>query len=107
MPEPKAFDLYVLPSLWEGLPMVLLEAMAAGCPIVATSVGGVPRQSRRRNRRPVPPRNPAMLARAVVLALGDDTMRRRLALAEKQAFAARFSAETMTRRYEWLYRRRG
>jgi glycosyltransferase involved in cell wall biosynthesis len=102
----KVFDLYVLPSLWEGLPMVLLEAMAAGCPIVATSVGGVPSAIEDGvNGLLVPPRNPAMLARAVVLALGDQALCRRLALAGKQAFAARFSADTMTRRYERLYRR--
>jgi glycosyltransferase involved in cell wall biosynthesis len=102
----KVFDLYVLPSLWEGLPMVLLEAMAAGCPIVATSVGGVPSAIETGvNGLLVPPQDPAMLAQAVVLALGDESLRRRLALAGKQAFAARFSAETMTRRYERLYRR--
>jgi glycosyltransferase involved in cell wall biosynthesis len=107
MPELlKLFDLYVLPSVSEGLPMVLLEAMAAGCPIVATSVGGVPSAIEDGvNGLLVPPQNPAMLARAVVLALGDAALRRRLALAGKQAFAARFSAETMTRRYERLYRR--
>ena len=102
----KVFDLYVLPSLWEGLPMVLLEAMAAGCPIVATGVGGVPSAIESGvNGLLVPPQNPAMLARAIVLLLNDEAARRRFALAGKQAFAARFSAETMTRRYERLYRR--
>lgn len=102
----KVFDLYVLPSLWEGLPMVLLEAMAAGCTIVATSVGGVPSAIENDvNGLLVPPKDPAALAAAINRAIEDEPLRRRLALAARQVFASRFSAETMTRRYERLYLR--
>jgi glycosyltransferase involved in cell wall biosynthesis len=102
----KTFDLYILPSVSEGLPMVLLEAMAAGCPIVATGVGGVPSAIEDGvSGLLAPPRDPAALAAVITRALGDEPLRRRMALAGRQVFAARFSAETMTRRYEQLYRR--
>ncbi|HEY3383879.1 MAG TPA: glycosyltransferase [Vicinamibacterales bacterium] len=109
MPELlKVFDLYVLPSLWEGLPMVLLEAMAAGCPIVATNVGGVSSAIETGvNGMLVPPSDPEGLADAITTLLGDQSLRRRFAENARQVFEMRFSAETMTRRYERLYLRQG
>lgn len=103
----KVLDLYVLPSKWEGLPMVILEAMAAGCPIVATDVGG--------NSTAVvdgvtgtlvPPQDPDALADAVIRLLDSPDLLKTYAEKGKSRFRERFSAETMARQYERLYLRR-
>ncbi|TSA45461.1 glycosyltransferase family 1 protein [bacterium] len=62
----KAFDLFVLPSVKEGFPYVILEAMAAGLPIVATKTGGIPEAIRNgQDGLLVEPKNPAALASAI------------------------------------------
>ncbi len=60
-------DIFVLPSLWEGLPLVLLKAMAAGLPVIATRVSGAEDIiADGENGRLIPPRQPEALARAVL-----------------------------------------
>lgn len=108
----RAADLFVLSSTWEGLPMVILEALAAGCPIVSTAVGGVPSAVvDGETGLLVPPSDPAALAAGIERFVRDPALRRRVAAAGKAVFAARFSAAAMARRYEALYldgcRRRG
>jgi glycosyltransferase involved in cell wall biosynthesis len=107
MPELlKLFDAYVLPSLWEGLPMVLLEAMAAGCPIIATDVGGnYMAVTHRVNGSLVEPKNPQKLAAEICTLLNDEKLRIQYAETGREIFANRFSAEIMTRQYEKLYLR--
>lgn len=105
MPEVlKVFDLYVLPSVWEGLPMVLLEAMAAGCAIVATDVGG--------NRTPVqhgvngslvPAREPESLSAEIIRVLADRELRQGYVQEGRKMVSENFSARAMTRKYEELY----
>lgn len=99
-------DVYALPSRWEGLPMVILEAMAARVAIVAAAVGGVPRAVvDGRSGLLVASEDEAALAAALVRALSEPALRRSLADEARRTFEAEYSADVMTRRYERLYRR--
>lgn len=108
MPEIiQLFDLYVLPSLWEGLPMVLLEAMAAGCPILATDVGGVSVAVETGvNGSLVKPKDAYSLENEIIHLLNDETLRKRYSEKGRKIFEEKFSAEAMTRSYERLYMRK-
>jgi len=108
MPELlKLFNLYVLPSLWEGLPMVLLEAMAAGCPIVATDVGGNFTVIKNKyNGSLFEPKRPDLLASEIIRVLSDKQTISRYINNSLDIFRKKFSAEIMTRQYEKLYSRK-
>lgn len=102
----QAFDVYALPSIWEGLPLVVLEAMAVGCPVVASDVGGVSSAVEHgENGLLVEPRQPDQLAEALVRVLCDRDRRLRLGKNGRERFVKHFTAETMARRYGRLYLR--
>ena len=87
-------DVFALPSHSEGSAHALLEAMAAGTPIVATAVGGVPETvDNEESALVVPPRRPADLADAAARLLDDRGLAARLASNAKTAVAARFTQE--------------
>jgi glycosyltransferase involved in cell wall biosynthesis len=101
-----ASDLFVLPSLWEGLPMALVEAMAAGIPVVATAVSGtvqvmIPGET----GLVVPPGNTQMLTRAIIELLSDPIRAQAMGVAATQRVQAEFSAEKQANEYLALYRR--
>jgi len=99
-----ALDLYVLPSLWEGLPLALLEAMAIGKPMIATTVGGNPEVViDGKNGYLVPPRNPTALAEAVLRGFRDKDFASRAQLFNRQTFASQFSEAAMVRAHERLF----
>ncbi len=100
-----AMDSYVLPSLWEGLPLALLEALAGGKPIVATRVGGNPEVVEDgENGLLVPPRDPAALAGAVLALRRDPQMRERMRRNNVEKFARCFGVAPMVAAHVGLYR---
>ena len=99
-----AFDLYCLPSLWEGLPNALLEAMALGLPVVASDVDGVPEAvDAGKNGLLTPPSDPAALARALKSLADDPQKRAALGAAAKAAVSERFTLRRMIAEYEQAY----
>ncbi len=101
----RACDVFVFPSLYEGLGIALIEAMAAGCVCVATDTGPIPEVIQNgKDGILVPTADPDALARAVCDLLSDPVRRSQLAAAAKQTAFTRFQpkkqAERLTRIYE-------
>ncbi|HPZ92671.1 MAG TPA: glycosyltransferase, partial [Bacillota bacterium] len=105
-----ALDLFVLPSLSEGMPLALLEAMAAGVPIVATRTGGIKDLILTAedvvnldSARLVPPGDPLAMATCIQRALLCPHESRALADKARSHILRNFSIERMVRRTEEVY----
>ncbi|MEK7125264.1 MAG: glycosyltransferase family 4 protein, partial [Patescibacteria group bacterium] len=99
----KAFDALVLPSVKEGFPWILLEAMAAKVPVIATRVGAVPELIESgRNGLIVPPANVPGLANAIEYLANDERVRDQMALEAHQDILRNFDIHQMVERYERL-----
>jgi glycosyltransferase involved in cell wall biosynthesis len=99
-----ACDLFVLPSLYEGLPIAVLEAMAAGKPVIATDIPG--------NREAVvdgltgclvAPQDPRSLAVAIRSLLADSALRKRMGQAGREIVSQKFSMKEMVRQVTEVY----
>ena len=92
----KAFDIFVMSSITEGLGTSLLDAMACGRPIVATTAGGMPEVVQDfKTGILVPPRDDRALADGIIRLLKDPALRERMGTAGLALAQARFSAERM------------
>ena len=87
-------DVFVMASFAEGLPVVLMEAMAAGVPVVATRIAGIPELvDDGRNGFLVPPGDPAKAATAVCQLLEDAGLRNRFAIAGRHKVEREFNLD--------------
>ena len=101
-----ASDSFVLPSLWEGLPMALIEAMAAGLPIIATEVSGTKQvMVADRTGLLVPPGDATALADAIRSLLSDPVQAETMGAAARARVVESFSAARQAQLHRNLYER--
>lgn len=99
-----AWDLAVLPSYTEGMPVFVLEAMAAGLPVVATAVGGTPEVVRPgATGYLVPSGSPAALAQQILATLRDPAAARTMGQAGRQRVLERFTFASQSVAYRRLF----
>lgn len=100
------FDVFVMPSRTEGLGTSVLDALACGAPVVASSAGGIPEMIEHgRTGRLVEPENPAALADGVINLLSDRTMARALADEGRKMVSNKFSVDAMVEKTLEIYER--
>jgi glycosyltransferase involved in cell wall biosynthesis len=97
-------DIFVLPSLWEGLPLTLLEAAAAGLPIIATEVGGIPSVFiHRENALLVKAQKSRELAEEMQKLMDDKELQKTLSTNARK-LAEKYSWESSAKRLEKIYK---
>jgi glycosyltransferase involved in cell wall biosynthesis len=98
-----AADVVVLPSRYEGNPLVVLEAMAAGHPVIASAVGCVPELISESCGRLVAPQNTSALVAALNELASTPTLAKSLGLEASRLAHKRFDAAIMANAYEKLF----
>ena len=99
-----AFDVFVLSSLFEGLPVAMMETMSMEIPQVLTSVGGIPEVIvDGENGFLVPPKDPELLAERVNMLIANEELRKRLGRQAKITAMNRFNVSRMVREIEGVY----
>jgi len=97
-------DLVVLPSISEGLPMVLLEALSAAKPVIATRVGGIPEIIKHgKTGILIPPRDAAAISQAIMQIIQNPTLARTLARNGHRFVKNNFNQAKMIKQYNRIY----
>ena len=99
-----AIDIFVLPSVTEGLSLALLEAMACHCPVVATYVGGIPEVVvEGKTGFLVPPKDPNAMAEAILKIASNKELAKQMGNAGRKRVEEEFSLEKMVSEYQKVY----
>ncbi len=98
-----AMDIFILPSIAEGIPMTLLEAMSMEKPVVASKVGGIPEILDEHTGIMVEPRNATQLANAILRVIEDQEATRKMQNAARKKVIDRFSLRNMIDQYSSIY----
>lgn len=99
-----ALDILVLSSLREGFPMITLEAMAMGKPVVATDIEGIKEQVvNGETGILVPPKNPKALAEAIIKLAKSKELREKMGSAGRKLVEEKFNIKKIVKQYEQLY----
>lgn len=99
-----AADLYVMSSAWEGIPLVLLEAMSCELAVVATDCGGI-KEMLNGFGHLVPPQNPNALANAIVSALSlDSSERNSITTMARKYVESKFSLQSIANKWLSIYK---
>ena len=100
----KAFDIFVFPSLTEGLPLVVIEAMATGLPIVASHVGGIPELVvNGETGFLVSPTSKEEIKEAIIKLLNNPELRKEMGQIARKRFETHFSLPQMVQKYIEVY----
>jgi sugar transferase (PEP-CTERM/EpsH1 system associated) len=98
------FDVFVLSSITEGLPLVIMEAMAVKAPVVATNVGGTPEVVvDGETGILVPPKDPQKMAEAIITILRNSNLAKKMGEAGRKKIEEKFNLDRMVREYEAVY----
>jgi len=97
------FDIFVLPSLQEGIATAGIEAMASGLPLIGTQVGGIPDLISQENGWLVPPGNPQALAEVILKLIENPILAKNLGQAGRRIAEQRFSKEKVAGQILELY----
>ena len=97
-------DIFILPSIWEGMPLTLLEAWAAGLPVIITPVGSIPKICQDgENALLIPPRDAPKTAQAMFMLLQDQNLRKKLGERGKCLVYRDYTWDKFAQRVEKIY----